>query len=218
MTDEWYEYACPQKRMTAQRAAAEQKHPHAKGHDIIGYVSLLFILLVFSLPMAISKTLSWCIVFIVYVVLVVLNKIKDKDPYSSFLLFLGATLAYLGIVVSDLIVTGAYERFQYSCLGLLIISSVAFVICYECSVLVNMLFKKYTKRLQSNKSHPAINTAIGTFIGGCLGSLLAKRFSPLIATSLWSVWIVVVGCALLFATAFALLQKYILFKLLVRHN
>lgn len=216
MKDELYEYACPQKRMTPQRAAVEQRHPHAKINDWIGYISLLLVLLLFSLPMAISKTLSWSVVFGVYVVLVVSNKIKDKDPYSSFLLFFGVTVAYLGIMGSYLIITGAYDRFQYSCLGLLVVSSVIFVVCYECSVLLNMLLKKYTARIQNSKKHPAINTATGTFIGGVLGSLIAKRLSPLIATSLWSVWIVLIGCALLFAVAFAFLQKYVLYRILKR--
>jgi len=214
MKDELYEYACPQKRMTAERLQAEKGNRKPQTIDRIGYVSALFVLGVFSLPMALDNTLLWGMVLTVYLAVMIVNKVMDKDPYSGFLLSFGATSAYLGVVVSYLIIDGAYDRFEYSCLGLLVAMTAVLVACYECTVLLNMYLKRYTARLRNNKNHSAVLTAIGTVAGGVLGRILAKVISPWISGSLWSVWLVVLGCALLYMLAFSFFQKYLLYRIL----
>ena len=218
MKNELYEYACPQKRMTAERFEAEKKKQNTQTNDRIGYISIFCGLGVFSLPMALDNTLLWVTILAVYLTILIVNMIKDKDPYPRFLLSYGATLVYLGIIISYLIIDGAYDRFGYSCWGSLIGMTVILVVCYECSVLLNMLLKQYTARAHSKKSHPAMHTAIGTAVGCMIGSFLAKVISPQITTSLWSVWLVVLGCGVLYMLAFSFLQKYLLYKILKKHQ
>ena len=138
MKNDFYEYACPSNRMTREQYEANKSK--TKKGDLIGNGAIFFVLLLFSLPMALSETLAWCIVSACYVTLLIVNKAKDNDPYSSFFLFFGASTAYLGIVLSYLIIDGAYKRYGYSCWRLLILLSVVLILCYECSVFFNILF------------------------------------------------------------------------------
>ena len=73
MKNEIYEYACPKRRMTAKQAELNKKD---KSDDLVGYLFLLPILVVFSLPMALSETLLWVMVLGVYLVIFIFNKIS----------------------------------------------------------------------------------------------------------------------------------------------
>lgn len=204
--DEIYEYACPQKRAT-------QKTSKKEHSDIVGYISIFIVVFMFSLPMAIAKTLVWCAIFGIYVIVLVFNRF-DKDPYSNFLLFIGLTLAYFGTVLSYLIVDGSYKRFQYLSIVPLITLTIICIICYDIFVLINMVLKRYTAKNYNKKSYPALYTSLGTFMGGMFGCFVAQELSPQIENSLWSVWIGLLTCALSFAIAFSFFQKYVLYKLL----
>ena len=88
-----------------------------------------------------------------------------------------------------------------------IITSLEFIVGY----FVNIVFKRYTARV-TKKSYPMIYTSIGTFCGTVLGSLIARRVSPYLKESIWSVWLALIACSLLFAISFSFLQKYVLYK------
>ena len=210
MKNEIYEYACPKRRMTAKQAELNKKD---KSDGLLGYLFLLPLLVIFSLPMALEETLLWCMILGVYLVVFILNKITDKDPYSNMLMSFGATIAYFGVVISWVIVSETYKRFDYSCLSSVIIMSVIGVAFYEGSVLFNILTKKYTARNQNNKIYPAVNTTVGTSVGFTLGSLIVRKIAPQIAESFLSVCIGVIICSLTYTVAFAFLQKYLLYKL-----
>lgn len=206
MKNEIFEYVCPSKRITKNQVSSNK----LKKDDIIGYLSTFFILLVFSLPMAISKISLWSIVFISYLILLVICKV-DKDPYSKTMLFFGSTTVYLGIVLSYLIITESYKRFQISSLPTLLILTMFSTIFYEILVCVNVALKRYTARI-IKKSHPTIYTTIGTFCGAMIGSLIARRVSPYLKDSLWSVWLVLIACSLLFSVSLSFFQRFILYK------
>ena len=206
MKNEIFEYVCPSKRITKSQVSSNKLNKD----DIIGYLSTFFILLVFSLPMAISKISLWSIVLISYLILLVICKF-DKDPYSKTMLFFGSTTVYLGIVLSYLIITESYKRFQISSLPTLLILTMFSVIFYEILVCVNIVLKRYTARI-TKKSHPTIYTTIGTFCGAMIGSLIARRVSPYLKDSLWSVWLVLFACSLLFSVSLSFFQRFILYK------
>lgn len=210
MKEELYAYAYPylKKNMIKHQVVFNKKK-----NDLWGYVSISFFLLVFSLPMAITKIWLWSIVFVVYVSTLIFNK-RDTDSYSKILLYAASSLAYLGIVVSYLIVNASMARFQYSCMKQLILLTVFCIAFYDIGVFINILLKKYTKRLYGQNTYPAIYISIEVFIGGIIGTFISRKLSTHIVDSLWSVWLVVIGCALLFMTAFSLFQKYTLYKIL----
>ena len=209
MKNEFFEYVCPAKRITKNQIDSNKSK--TKKDDIIGFFATFFILFVFSLPMAISKIGLFSIVLISYFILLVACKI-DKDPYSKTMLFFGSTTLYLGIVLSYLIITESYKRFHVSSLLTLLVLTIFAVIFYEILVCVNIVFKRYTPRL-TKKSYPMIYTTIGTFCGAIIGSLIARCVSPYLEESLWSVWLVLIACSLLFTVSFSLFQKCILYKI-----
>ena len=212
MRNEFFEYVCPSKRIAKNQVASNKKK--SKKDDIIGYTATFFILFVFSLPMAISQTVLWSIVLISYFTFLFLCKI-DKDPYSKTMLFFGSTTLYLGVVLSYLIITQSYKRFHISSLLTLLILTIFAVVFYEVLVCVNIILKRYTARL-TKKSHPTIYTTISTFCGAVLGSLIARYISPHLKESVWSVWLVLIACSLLFTASFSFFQKYILYKVLYK--
>lgn len=211
MKNEFYEYACPLKRIT--RKQIETNTSNSKKADLIGYSATFFILLIFSLPLAISRVCLWSMILVVYIASLLICK-ADKDPYSKTILFFGSTMLYLYVVLSYLIITEAYKRFQISSLPYLFILTVFCVVFYEILVLANILLKRYTARIIKGKNYPSIYTTIGTFCGSVIGSLVARRISPHLANSLWSVWLVLMACSLLFTISLSFFQKYILYKVL----
>lgn len=213
MKSEFYEYACPSKRITKKQIGAGKRC--IKKEDLIGYSAIFFVLFVFSLPMALSRIWLWGMVLVAYIVLLVICKV-DKDPYSKTLFFFGSTILYLCIVLSYLIVTEAYKKFQISFLFSYFVLTIFCVVFYEILVFVNILFKRYTARINNKKTFPAIYTTIGTFCGGTLGSLVAYKISPHLENSFWSVWLVLISCSLLFTISLSLFQKYILYKALYK--
>ncbi len=212
MKKEFFEYVCPSKRITKNQVDSNKNK--IKKDDIIGYFATFFILFVFSLPMAISKIGLWSIVLILYFILLVVCKV-DKDPYSKTMLFFGSTTLYLGIVLSYLIITESYKRFHVSSLLTLLVLTIFTVIFYEILVCVNVILKRYTARL-TQKSHPTIYTTIGTLGGTIIGSLIARYVSPYLKESIWSVWLVLIACSLLFTVSLSFLQKCILYKVLYK--
>ncbi len=206
MKNDFFEYVCPSKRITKNPDDSSKM----RRDDVIGYFSILFILLVFSLPMAISQTGLWSVVLISYLVLLAVCKV-DKDPYSKTMLFFGSTTLYLGIVLSYLIITESYKRFHVSSLPTLLVLTIFSVIFYEILVFINIILKRYTSRL-TKKSHPTIYTTVGTFCGAVIGSLISRHVSPHLKESRWSVWLVLIACSLLFAVSLSLFQRCILYK------
>ncbi len=81
-------------------------------------------------------------------------------------------------------------------------------------VIINVLYKKYSAKNNNLKSYPARDSALGIFAGSWIGWLIAKKITPIIEKSLWSVWILWIGMALLFVLAISFLQKYVLYKIL----
>lgn len=215
MKNEFYEYACPSKRITKAQIETGKKKPQKE--DIIGYSATFFVLLVFSLPMAISQVWLWSVVLVAHIILLLICKV-DKDPYSKTMLFFGSITLYLCVVLSHLIVVESNKRFQISSLPLLFILIVFCVVFYEILVLFNILLKRYTGRIKSKKSHPTVYTTIGTFCGSAIGFMAARKLSPNLEKSLWSVWLVLIACSLLFTIAFSFFQKYILYKTLSRNR
>ena len=213
MKNEFYEYVCPSKRITKNQV--ESSKGTSKKEDLIGYIATAFVLLVFSLPMAISRVWLWSIVLVLYIVFLLVCKM-DKDPYSKTMLFFGSTTLYLYVVISYLIITESYKRFQISSIILLLILMIFCVIFYEILVFVNICLKRYTARMRNKKNHPMIYTTIGTFCGSIIGSLIARRISPHLEHSRWSVWLVLIACSLLFTISLSLFQKYILYKILYK--
>lgn len=208
MKNDFFEYVCPSKRITKNQVDSNKNK--LKKDDIIGYAATFFILLVFSLPMAISKIGLWSIVLISYFILLVVCKV-DKDPYSKAMLFFGSTTLYLGIVLSYLIITESYKRFHSSPFLTLLVLTIFAVIFYEIFVCINVVLKRYTARLVK-KSHPTIYTTISTFCGTIIGSLIARHLSPYLKESLWSVWLVLIACSLLFTLSLSFFQRCILYK------
>lgn len=210
MKNEFFEYVCPLKRITNNQVNSDRKV--SKKDAIIGYVSIFFILFVFSLPMAITKTFIWSIVLILFFSLLFLCKV-DKDPYSNTMLFFGSTLLYLGIVSSYLIITESYKRFNISYKHALFLLTIVAVIFYEILVCLNIFLKRYTARY-NKKSYPMIYTTIGTFCGTVIGCIIAHYATPYLEKTTWSVWLVLIACSLLFTISISFLQKYILYKIL----
>lgn len=212
MKNEFFEYVFPSKRITKNQVDSNRKR--VKREDFIGYIATFFILLVFSLPMAISKTSLWSIVLVSYFIFLFLCKV-DKDPYSKTILFFGSTTLYFGIVLSYLIIIESHKRFHFSYLPTLLVLTVFSVIFYEIFVCANVIFKRYTARA-TKKSHPTIYTTIGTLGGTVIGSLKSRYVSPHLKESILSVWLVLIACSLLFVISFSFIQKYILYKALYK--
>ena len=208
MKNDFFEYVCPSKRIAKNQVDSNKNK--SKKDDIIGYFATFFILFVFSLPMAISQTSLWSIVLISYLILLFVCKV-DKDPYSKTMLFFGSTTLYLGVVLSYLIITESYKRFHVSSLLTLLVLTIFAVIFYEILVCVNVILKRYTARL-TKKSHTMIYTTVGTFCGAMIGSLIARYVSPHLKESLWSVWLVLIACSLLFTVSLSFFQRCILYK------
>ena len=217
MKKELYEYVYPPKKLMGQQVTNGKRRAIFKKEDLIGYISVGFIFLAFSIPMALSLTWQWLIIFTMYIVTLIICKI-DKDSYSGFLLLVGASMTYLGIVLSYLIVVESFKRFRFSATIPLIILSAVCILCYETIVSLNILTKRYSARNNSQKSYPAIYTTVGTFLGGIIGGLIARKVSQHIANSFWSIWLALIACALLFVTAFSFFQKYILCKILKKDS
>lgn len=207
MKDEFYEYICPRKRVLNRDSAINKKA------DIIGKISIVFILVTFSLPMAMNIPIFWGIISGVFVAILIFNKF-DKDPFSSFLLDLSTTIGYFGIILVFLPLNTLDRNTQFLALKALIVLSVFGITCFELLFFVNMLLKKYTARNNPNrKILPSMYTTIGTFLGCGLGSFLARRLLSRLSTDT-ALWIVLIVGALLFAFAFSFFQKYILYKAL----
>lgn len=213
MKNEFYEYICPSKRIT--QKAIQTNTNTSKKEDLMGYIATFFILLVFSLPMAISQVWLWSMVIVGYIILLLICKL-DKDPYSKTILFFGSTTLYLCVVLSYLIITESYKKFQISSFFTLFILTIFCVAFYEILILANILLKRYTARMTNKKSYPTIYTSIGTFCGGIIGYLIARRISPYLEKSLWSIWLILIACSLLFTISLSFFQKYILYKILYK--
>lgn len=213
MKNEFYEYVCPSKRMT--REKAEVNKTISKKEDLIIHITLFALLLVFSLPMAMRMFWLWSIISAVYIVLFIISKI-DKDPYSNTLCFLGSATLYLSIALSYLIVTESYKRFQISSLPPLLILTGICVASYEATVFIKILLKQYTARATKRKTTASLYTGIGVSGGVIIGFQIARLMSPYLIKSLWSVWLVLIGCALLFTVSVFCFQRIILYKALYK--
>ena len=214
MKKEFYEYVCPSKRMTREKLEATKNAN--KREDLIGYGAFFFILLLVSIPMAITQVLTWSIVVIIYMTTLLISKL-DKDPYASTMLFFGSSSLYWYIVLSYLFVTEAYKRFQLSVFSPLLIFSVVGFVSYEMLVFINILFKRYTARLTNKKTHSTTYTTIWIFLGCSIGTLIARYVSSNLDKSIRpAVCITLVGSSFLFAVSVALIQRYLLYKILCK--
>ena len=211
MKNEIYEYSCPSKRITTKKLETDKTT--TPKDDLVGYISIFFILFVFSLPMLLTRIWFWSIVFVTYIILLFFSRV-DKDPYSKTMLFFGSTTLYLCVVLSYLVITESFKRFQVSSLPSLLILSAFCVVFYEIIVLINIVFKRYTARAKNEKISPAIYTTVGVSCGGIIGALVSRQISPHLEKSLWSVWLGLITCSLLFSVSFLFFQKYILYKVI----
>ena len=211
MKNEFYEYVCPSMRMTREKAEANKTSSIKE--TLIMNLALFSILIIFSLPMALTRFWLWSIISAICVVLFIISKI-DKDPYSNTLCFLGSITLYLSVALSYLIITESYKRFQISALPPLLILTAICVLAYETTVFFNILFKRYTRKTISKNNAPTIYTSIGVSGGVVIGFLIARLMSPYLIKSLWSVWLVLIGCALLFTVSVFCFQRIILYKAL----
>lgn len=214
MKNEFYEYIFPSNRVKKE-GNETTKDKTTKKDDLIGYCATFFVLLVFSLPMAISQTFIWSLTLLGYIVLLIMSKF-DRDPYSKTLVFFGGTALYLCVVLSYLIITESFKRFQTSFIPSLLILAIICTITYEIILFINILLKRYSAKLKHKNKHPAIYTAVGTFCGGIIGSVIARKISPHLANSHLSVWLVLIACSLLFSISISFLQKYVLYKVLYK--
>ncbi len=209
LKSELLEYAYPKKRIEA----TQKQYKTSKTADIFGYLGLAFVLVLCSLPMLFNNLWLWSIVFALYLTAVIIC-IICKDKHEKNMLIFGSTLAYFGITFSFFIANEAFKRFQISVTAPLLILSAFCVLCYEIMVIINVLYKKYSAKNNNLKSYPARASALGISAGSLIGWLIAKKITPAIEKSLWSVWILWIGMAFLFVLAISFLQKYVLYKIL----
>ncbi|MBQ9777681.1 MAG: hypothetical protein IJW22_02030, partial [Clostridia bacterium] len=209
--EELYEYIRPSKRLRT-----KSKRANAIKSDLIMYAMIMVVLVIYSLPLFLEKTLLGCLLFGAYIVALILN-LMDKDPYTSLFFYLGVTLLEFAIVISYMVVGSSVERFELRATFPLILFTVILILFYEFFVLYNILSRRYTAK-NEKKSYPAGYTALGTLTGGLIASRLVSRFSPLLADSVWTIWIGLFTCALCFSGAFICFQKYLLYRFTKEKN
>ncbi len=209
LKEELFEYAYPKKRIKA----AKEQYKTSKAQDIFGYIGSSLVLVLLSLPIALGKTWLWCIIAAVYVSALIACKIS-KDKHANNMLLYGATIAYFCVILSYFISTEALERFQASTILPLLIISIFCILGYEIFFAINIIFRRYSAKNNNIKKYPARYSTIGISIGTLIGTLTAKKISPIIETSLWSVWLIWIGIALLWVLSLSFLQKYVLYIML----
>ena len=185
--------------------------------DLLMGICTSVMLSISSIPMLITKFWIW-VLFFVSLILILLYRKRETDEYSRAILIDGAYLVYASIFLS--FVFTQYNKTLGSSVTLpLIITTLIYLITYECIVLNKIIRKKYSQKKETvkydnkkdSKTNPTI--AILSTAGAITGVLLSRLTSGLIPYSISQVTLVAT-IGLLWLLGFILIQKYIIYKIL----
>lgn len=183
-----------------------------KKQSVFVCIILLFLSIIFSLPILFENIMLWFFITIICVCVLLFNG-REKNAYIKLLLTFAVVLFYFGFIVACDIDISSQIKFQISRQEELIITPIVGFLIYDIGVIISIILKKYsTKKTKEIKVKISRNSwdYIGPLLGASIGRSLSHKFGNVPVLD----WILILICSIAFTLVLIFLQKYLICKFL----